>query len=196
MLGAIVERVAAMAFTSYVTTRVLEPLALTPGELGYLVSDRGRHATGYLEQWSWANLLSRWLIDRRLMGDYDGAWRRIGDHYPNGPAFGGLVGTARGFSVLLQDQLRPHSVLLNDDTRALLYRQQYTRAGRLVPMTLGWHVGGRADAAFFFKEGGGGGFHCLMRLCATRGVGSVVMTNATNVDVARCLNVIDATLPR
>ena len=46
MLGAIVERVAAMAFTSYVTTRVLEPLGLGAGELGYTVSDPGRHATG------------------------------------------------------------------------------------------------------------------------------------------------------
>ncbi len=196
MLGALVEHVAEMPFPSYVTKRILQPLGLTPADIGFAVTDPAHHATGYLERWSWANLFSRWLLDARLLGTYDGAWRRIGAHYPNGPAFGGLVGTARGFAVFLQDQLRPHSVLLHDDTRALLDRQQRTRAGALVPMTLGWHVAGAPASRVLFKEGGGGGFHCLMRLSVTRGIGSVVMTNATTVDVTRCLDVVDATLPR
>jgi D-alanyl-D-alanine carboxypeptidase len=51
------------------------------------------------------------VIDRELIGDYSGGWLEIRGHYPNGPAFGGLVGTANGFGKLLQDQLRPRSVL-------------------------------------------------------------------------------------
>jgi D-alanyl-D-alanine carboxypeptidase len=196
MLGAVVEHVAEAPFTAYVRTRILDPLDIAPAELGYTVPDPTHHATGYLERWSFANLLSRWLLDTRLLGDYDGSWRRIADHYPNGPAFGGLVGTARAFGVFLQDQLRPHSVLLNDSTRALLYTTQQTRAGSVVPMTLGWHVGHPSGTSFFFKEGGGGGFHCLMRTSVARGIASVVMTNATNIDVMRCLNTADALLPR
>ena len=45
---------------------------------------------------------------------------------------------------------------------------------------------------FFYKEGGGGGFHCMMRLYARDGLGTVAMTNATGFDVGRLLDKIDA----
>ena len=41
-------------------------------------------------------------------------------------------------------------------------------------MTLGWHIGDRKGTLFFYKEGGGGGFRCMMRLYAREGVGAVV----------------------
>jgi D-alanyl-D-alanine carboxypeptidase len=194
MLGALVERVSGVAFTEFVASRIVAPLGLTREELGYEIVEPTRGATGYLERRSWANLLGRWLLDPALLGEPYGRWRTIGAHYPNGPAFGGLVGTARAFARLLQDQLRPHSVLLGDDMRGLLYQQQSTATGVLVPMTLGWHVGVHDHTTFYYKEGGGGGFHALMRLAPTRGIGSVLMTNATTFDVTTCLGATDAIL--
>jgi D-alanyl-D-alanine carboxypeptidase len=194
MLGKVVERVTGQLFPSHVTSQVLQPLGIAPGELGYSVDAPERHATGYLEKYSIVNLLKRWLVDPGLIGDYDGRWLRIAPHYPNGPAFGGLVGSAAGVARFLQDQLRPHSVLFGDATRDEFYRVQRTRAGAAVPMTLGWHVGATHGVPVFFKEGGGGGFHCMMRLYPSRGIGSVVMTNATAFDVARCLNTVDRPL--
>jgi CubicO group peptidase (beta-lactamase class C family) len=191
MLGKIVERVSGRPFTGYVATHILQPLGITAADLGYALSGPERHAVGYLERYSLANLLKHWLIDGDLIGDYEGRWLRIESHYPNGPAFGGLVGTARGFARFLQDQLCPHSVLFSDATRAAFYAPQCTRTGKAIPMTFGWHIGEANAVRFFFKEGGGGGFHSMMRLYATRGVASVVMTNATNFDVAGCLNHVD-----
>jgi hypothetical protein len=63
-------------------------------------------------------------------------------------------------------------------------------------MTLGWHIGSYEGARFFFKEGGGGGFHCMMRLYPASGVATVVMTNATGFDVRRLLDTIDASFVR
>jgi CubicO group peptidase (beta-lactamase class C family) len=191
MLGKIVERAAGCPFSSYVTANILQPLGIAAADLGYTLSAPERHASGYLEKYSLANLLKRWLIDSDLIGEYEGRWLRIRSHYPNGPAFGGLVGTARGFAGFLQDQLRPQSVLFTDATRAAFYAPQRTLTGKPIPMTLGWHVGETKGVPFFFKEGGGGGFHSMMRVYATRGVASVVMTNATNFDVAGCLNAFD-----
>ena len=191
MLGKIVERVSGQPFTSYVTTQVVQQLGIAPEDLGYTVSPTRCHAVGYLEKYSLANLLKRWLIDTELIGEYDGRWLRIQSHYPNGPAFGGLVGTARGFARFLQDQLQPHSVLFGDASRTAFYAQQHTETGRPIPMTFGWHVGEKGGERFFFKEGGGGGFHSMMRVYATRGMASVVMTNATNFNVARWLNTTD-----
>jgi D-alanyl-D-alanine carboxypeptidase len=187
LLGRAIERASGEGFASYVARRVLAPLGIPPAELGYEIPDSAHHAHGYLERWSFFNLAKRLLIDRALIGGYEGRWLRIADCYPNGPAFGGLVGTARAFATFLQDQLRPRSALFGETARRLFYEPQEA-GGRSVAMTLGWHVGALAGERFFFKEGGGGGFHCMMRLYPDAGIGTVAMTNATGFDVRRCLD--------
>jgi CubicO group peptidase (beta-lactamase class C family) len=187
----VVERASGQSFASYVAERVCAPLEIPPAALGYAIPDSAHHACGYLEKYSFLNLAKRLLIDRQFIGDYEGAWLRIEPHHLNGPAFGGLVGTARGFGAFLQDQLRPRSVLFDNPARELLYTPQRTRTGRVVPMGLGWHLGALDGMPFFYKEGGGGGFHCEMRVYRVNRIATVVMTNATGFDVKRCLNSLD-----
>jgi CubicO group peptidase (beta-lactamase class C family) len=157
LLGRVVERASGEAFPSYVTEHILRPLAVGPGEIGYVVADPAHHATGYLEKYSFMNLAKGFLIDRDLVGDYSGSWLEIRNHYLNGPAFGGLVGSARGFGKFLQDQLRERSVLFNNTTRQLFYAPQKTQ-GAPVDMSLGWHIGDLDGTRFFYKEGGAEGF--------------------------------------
>ena len=192
LLGKVVERASGETFMTYVSEHILRPLAIAPQELGYVVADPAHHATGYLEKYSLMNLAKGFLIDRNLIGDYSGGWLEIRSHYLNGPAFGGLVGTASGFGKFLRDQLRERSVLFNDPTRHLFYAPQQTTRGTPVAMTLGWHIGDLDGTRFFYKEGGGGGFHCMMRLYLEDGIGTVVMTNATGFDVRRLLDTMDA----
>jgi D-alanyl-D-alanine carboxypeptidase len=129
LLGKVVERASGETFTTYVSGHILRPLAIAPQELGYVVADPAHHATGYLEKYSLINLAKGFLIDRNLIGDYSGGWLEIRGHYLNGPAFGGLVGTASGFGKFLQDQLRERSVLFSDTTRHLFYAPQQTTRG-------------------------------------------------------------------
>jgi len=193
LLGAVIEEATGQAFASYVTDRVLRPLGIAAYELAYTVPDAARHAAGYLEKYSWMNLVKPWLIDRALIGGYEGRWLRIRDHYPNGAAFGGLVGMAAGFGKFLQDQLQSHSRLFSDTAKALLVEQQRTPAGS-IPMTLGWHMATSGSAWYFFKEGGGGGFHSMMRLYPAMKIGTVLMTNATGMNVRRVLDACDSSL--
>ena len=192
LLGKVVERASGETFMTYVGERILRPLEIAPQELGYVVADPAHHATGYLEKYSFMNLAKGFLIDGNLIGDYSGSWLAIRSHYLNGPAFGGLVGTATGFGKFLQDQLRERSVLFSDTTRHLFYTPQQTARGTPVAMTLGWHIGDLNGSRFFYKEGGGGGFHCLMRVYPGNGIGTVIMTNATGFDVRHLLDTIDA----
>jgi len=196
LLGTVVERASGESFSAYVSEHILRPLGVAPQALGYVVADPAHHATGYLEKYSLMNLAKGFLIDRDLIGDYSGRWLEIQSHYLNGPAFGGLVGTASGFAKFLQDQLRERSVLFNDTTRHLLYAQQQTVRGTPVAVTLGWHIGDLDGTRFFYKEGGGGGFHCMMRVYPGDEIGTVVMTNATGFDVRRLLDTIDASFIR
>jgi D-alanyl-D-alanine carboxypeptidase len=191
LLGSVVEKASGQPFAGYVTERVLGPLGIGVEELGYAIPDAGRHARGYLEKYSFMNLAKQLLIDREFIGTYEGPWLRIEPHYLNGAAFGGLVGTARGFGKFLQDELRPRSALFDNKTREPFYAPQRTTRGRLVPMSLGWHLGNLNGVPFHYKEGGGGGFHCEMRVYRVQRVATIVMTNATGFDVKGCLNSLD-----
>lgn len=191
LLGEVVAIVSGCRFEAYVADRVRTPLGIAAPDLGYAIPDGTPHANGYLEKHSFINLAKRYLIDPQYIGSYEGRWLRIEPHYLNGPAFGGIVGTAGGFAKFLLDQLQPSSAILNSAGRELFYAQQQTSRGKPIPMTLGWHVGRLGRVPFFFKEGGGGGFHCEMRLYPAPGVGTVIMTNATGFNVKRCLNALD-----
>jgi len=191
LLGSIVERVSGEPLPAFVREHLFRPLGIAPHELGYVVQDWRDHAKGYLETYSWLNLVKRVVIAKELIGGYERRWLHVKDHYVNGPAFGGVIGTAGGFGTFLRDQLRPHSALFSDETRRLFYATQRTSGGAEIPMTLGWNVGIAGGAPFFYKEGGGGGFHSLMRAYPSFAIATVVMTNATRFDVFNALNGLD-----
>lgn len=196
LLGPVVESASGRSFSSYVAEEVLRPLGASSSELGYEVLDPTLHATGYLEKYSFLNLVKRLVLDRGLIGEYDGRWLRLNAHYVDGPAFGGLVGTASGFGKFLQDQLRPTSILFGDGAREEFYRPERTVDGAEIPMTPGWHVADVDGVRYFYKEGGGGGFHCVMRLYPDQGIGTVVLTNATGFDVNGLLDEVDPRFPK
>ena len=193
LLGKVVEQVTGQSYPNYVRGNILQPLRLSAQEMDFVIPDESRHAKGYLKKYSLMNLVKGFVIDRKLLGGYEGHWLRLNSHYLNGPAFGGLIGTARGFSRFLQDQLRSESVLFGLETKRLLETRQTDGAGRPIPMTTGWHVGETHSVAYFFKEGGGGGFHCEMRIYPTMGIATVVMANSTEFSSTAFLNRVDST---
>ena len=111
LLGKVVEQASGQSYPSYVRANILQPLQLSKREMDFVIPDESRHANGYLKKYSLMNLVKGFVIDRKFVGGYEGDWLRLNSHYLNGPAFGGLIGTARGFSRFLQDQLRGESVL-------------------------------------------------------------------------------------
>ena len=84
-----------------------------------------------------------------------------------------------------------HQILLWTDRIQTLFTEPQRTTRGPIPMTLGWHRTADAGASCLFKEGGGGGFHCLMRLYPAQRIGTIVMTNATGVDVAALLDSVD-----
>ena len=193
LLGKIVEQVSGKPYPEYVRANVLLPLGLSAQEMDFVIPDLARHANGYLAKYSLMNLMKGFVTDSKFWGDYEGKWLRLKSHHLNGPAFGGLVGTARGFTHFLQDQLHSESVLFGPATKRLLETQQTDRTEKSIPMTLGWHIGETHGVAYFFKEGGGGGFHSEMRLYPTKRIASVVMVNGTEFNSTKFLHRVDNT---
>lgn len=191
LLGRIVEQVTGQSYTEYVKGNVLPPLGLSAAEMDFVIPDSDNHAGGYLARFSLTNVIKGFVTDSALWGEYEGNWLRLNDYHLNGPSFGGLVGTARGFSIFLQDQLRPQSVLVSAETKQLLEMPQTTNEGEPILMTLGWHIGETDGIAYFYKEGGGGGFHAEMRIYPDQGIASVVMVNRTEFNSTAFLNRVD-----
>jgi D-alanyl-D-alanine carboxypeptidase len=193
LLGKIIDRVTGQSYPDYTRAKILLPLGLGAPEMDFVIPNPSQHANGYLAKYSLTNLLKGFVTDSKFWGEYEGNWLRLKNHHLNGSAFGGLVGTARGFARFLQDQLRTDSVLFGSEAKRLLETQQTDSAGKPIPMTLGWHTGKTHGTVYFFKEGGGGGFHSEMRLYPMRSIASVVMVNSTDFNSTKFLNRLDNT---
>jgi len=191
LLGKITEAATNRGYEEYITENLFQPLDLKPGEIGFQIYDSSTHARGYLSKYSLMNLVKMFVTDDEIWGEYEDAWLRVRDVYLNGPSFGGVVGCARAFSRLLQDLLSEKSTLLGSKARHLLYFEQTNNAGERIDMTLGWHVGVLNGETYFYKEGGGAGFHCEMRVYPSEGFASVIMTNKTSFNSRRHLSDID-----
>jgi hypothetical protein len=137
------------------------------------------------------NLAKSFVTDKAVWGSYEGNWLHIKDVYVNGPSFGGTIGSARAFSIILQDLLAKRSVLLSEDSKSLLFSHQKVRSGKNIDMTLGWHTGILEGVQYFYKEGGGAGFHSEMRIYPTMGLASVIMTNRTSFNSRSQLSNLD-----
>jgi len=191
LLGKVIEEVSGESYTNKVVTHIMSPLEVSLAEMSFTIPDPQRHSGGYLPRLSPMNWGKRLLLDESFWNGYEGKWLRIRDHYLNGPAFGGLIGTPRAFARFLADQLSEESVLLTSKTKALLHQQQTTSDGSTIPMTVGWHVGNNHDRTYLYKEGGGGGFHSEMRVYPDAGIGTVAMANNTSFKSTKLLNSTD-----
>lgn len=191
LLGRIVEAVTKQDYQSCIQKNIFKPLHLRPEEIDFVIHAPNNHAKGYLAKYSFMNLVKGFVTNQEVWGDYEGSWLHIQNVYVNGPAFGGAMGSAKAFSRILQDLLSEESIILNKSTKELLYSQQKNNSGKNIEVTLGWHLGDLSGIRYFFKEGGGAGFHCEMRIYPTVGLGSIIMTNKTSFDSRKQLSHID-----
>jgi len=191
LLGRVIEKVSGKSVEEYFRQNIFRQLGISPEEADCIIPSPSHHAKGYLRKWSFLNVVKSFLIDEKFIDDYEGGWLHIREHYLNGPSFGGIVASARAVGAFLQDQLREDPRLFSKQTRAKFFEQQKGRDGELLEMTLGWHVGENDGKGYYFKEGGGGGFHAEMRVYRSKGIATVVLANNTSFDVKAFLNTLD-----
>jgi len=191
LLGRLIANVSKQSYAEYITKHVFKPLRLNPNEIGFLVANNQNHVKGYLKKWSFMNIFGRFFIDAEVLGEYEGDWLHIHNVYMNGAAYGGAIGSASAFAKILQDLLADQSKLLGSKTKKLLYVQQTTKTGEPIDMTLGWHIDSLKGETYYYKEGGGAGFHSEMRMYPKSGIASVIMTNKTSFDSRNILSDLD-----
>lgn len=191
LLGNVVAKVSGSTYEDYVRQNIFRRLNIPASEIDFVIPSRRDHATGYLPKWSFLNLFKSFVIETKFIGEYENGWLHIKDHYLNGPSFGGIVASAHAIGLFLQDQLQDSSKLFSAQTKQWFFEQQRNNDGELIAMTLGWHIGANNGTRYFFKEGGGGGFHSEMRVYLAERIASVVIANNTSFDAKAFLNAVD-----
>ena len=171
-------------FTELVGEEILGPLGMTTTAFTCTPQMRPHAAVGYHSRLSPMRLLlPRWVI-----GEPAGRWISLRPFLVDGPAYGGLVGPVDELARFLQLHLRDGEL---DGTRILspavaASMRQITVRGRRYDLGLGWFSPASqrdADPPFVEHLGGGAGFFNLIRIYPTRGVGIVVMGNATSYHI-------------
>jgi len=192
LLGGVIEAVSGKRYCSYIEDNITKVLGLSSNEIGCEVIDGQNHAKGYLNKYSFFNLAKYFLMDKEIWGEYEGSWLHINNVYINGPSFGGVISSAKAISRILQDLLNNKSHTLGKNMKDQLYAQQKTAAGEPIDMTLGWHIGNLRGSKYYFKEGGGAGFHCEMRIYPDNGLASVIIVNKTSLNTKKELSQLDS----
>jgi len=167
VMGAAMQHVAKTPFPSLVTREVLAPLGMA--RTGFDLP--GDAAVGYHARFSPMRL----VVPRWVVGPSIGRWVSVRPYLVDGPPFGGLVGPldeiVRFVRVHMRDgELDGVRVLAESSARAM--REQ----------GLGWFrhwKPRRGDPPSVEHGGSGPGFFDVMRIYTTRGVGVVVLGNAT-----------------
>jgi len=191
LLGGVIEKVSGLSYSEYIRKNIFEPLHLSKSEIGFTVIQEDNHAKGYLQKYSFMNLLKFFLIEDTTWGEYEENWLHINNVYLNGPAFGGAIGSASAFSRILQSLLSDKSILLGSNVKQHLYSQEKNNSGKKIDMTLGWHMGVLNGMKYYFKEGGGAGFHSEMRIYPDINLATVLMVNRTSFNTREQLSNLD-----
>lgn len=191
LLGRVLESVAGRPYCETLRTEVLDPLDIAPSELDCEVRVLESFARGHQAKWSMLGLALPLMTDEAVWDDDAGKWARFRPLYMNGPAYGGVVGTARGYAKFLRDLLQPKSRLLGDEARRRFFSEQRSSSGEVLPTTLGWHRGNLDGIRYHGKPGGGPGFSGNLRIYPAQRVATVFLSNQMRVTEGEIQEVSD-----
>jgi CubicO group peptidase (beta-lactamase class C family) len=182
VLGSAITQATRASFQSVVQDEVLEPLRMS--STAFTFSLENNAAIGYHTRYSPMRL----LLPRWVTGPSAGRWISFRRFLVDGAPYGGLIGSAEDAARFLRMHLRDGELdgLRIISAEAATQMRLVNARGKRFDLGLGWFVPAHqrsADPAFVEHLGGGAGFFNVMRIYPTRGVGVVVMGNATKYDV-------------
>lgn len=191
LLGQLIEEVTGVSYEQYVTQNILEPLGLSPEDLGFALNTanqaKGYHKRSSLSYW----ILGLFIDKSKYIADSEQQWKSFRQYYVNGAAYGGLIGTADAFARYVQALLDPSSGLISEEYKRLLFTENVLQGGKASGMCLSWFKGKLDGQVYYAHAGGGGGYYSEVRIYPELGRGSVIMFNRTGFSDERFLDQLD-----
>jgi CubicO group peptidase (beta-lactamase class C family) len=182
-LGEVIGAASGQRYEDYVRARILDPLGMTRTGFDYSIAPDEDVATGYQRRFSPMTPLFRLLLPKGIVGQKERRFRAFNRFHVDGPAYGGLVGSATDAARFLAihltgGELGGVRLLAPESVDAM---QTPRASGRKLDVGFGWYRRGaaRAQQGFWEHLGGGGGFWNMMRIYPDGGIGVLSMGNAT-----------------
>ncbi|NOS83878.1 MAG: beta-lactamase family protein [Ignavibacteria bacterium] len=192
LLGRIIEKVSGLQYEQYVEQNIIQKVGIGSDELSFTIVHPKQQTAGYIKKWSLLNILLGFFIDKsEFMSDSHGAWKPFNNYYVNGPYYGGLIGTSGALMKYLQSLMADNSVLLGNESKRLLFTENFTNDGEASGMCLSWFTGILNGVKYFSHAGGGGGYYCEIRLYPDAGTASMIIFNRTGISDERYLDKVD-----
>jgi CubicO group peptidase (beta-lactamase class C family) len=196
-LGQLIEKVSKQSYKDYVRDHIIMPLNMSSDDIGFEIGDPSRQAKGYQKRFRMVNILLGLFIEKsKYMGPPEGKWKPFNAYYVNGPAYGGLIGTANAFVRYLQELLKPDCLLLSNRYKEIMFTENHNLSGKPTGMCLSWFKGQTGGHQYFSHAGGGGGYYCELRIYPEQKSGSVIMFNRTGMTDERFLDKPDMAMLR
>ena len=186
MLGEVIAAAAGERFEDYVHSKILQPLSMT--RTGFTYKGLGDdYAVGYQRRMHPMTPLFRMILPKGIIGKPEGRFIAFNRFCVDGPAYGGLIGSARDAARFMAAHLTGGEL---DGVRVLspesINEMQTIQAtGPKIDVGFGWFRRGadRKDREQFLEHlGGGGGFWNMMRIYPERELGVLCTGNATAYD--------------
>lgn len=192
LLGRIIEKASGMKYEQFIEQNIIQKAGIGKDELSFTITQPGKHAAGYIKKWSLLNILLGFFINKsEFMNDSRGVWKPFKNYYVNGASYGGLIGTSGAMVKYLQAIIDENSVLLNKESKELLFAENITNDGKTSGMCLSWFTGKLNGVKYYSHAGGGGGYYCEIRLYPDAGTASVIIFNRTGISDERYLDKVD-----
>jgi CubicO group peptidase (beta-lactamase class C family) len=184
-LGEVIAAASGSSYEEYVAKHILQPLSMH--RTGFSYDGLGTDvATGYQARFSPMTPLFRILLPSGIVAGTVGRYLKFNRFYVDGPAYGGLVGSASDAARFMAAHVNEGEwdgvrLISADSVKAM---QTIQASGRKLDVGFGWFRRGadRSGADWVEHLGGGGGFWNMMRIYPGRRSGVLAMGNATNYD--------------
>ena len=189
VLGEVLTAAAGRRYEDYVRDEILRPLGMTRTDYGYTPALATDLATGHQPRLHLLTPLLRLMVPAGVVGPSRGRWLTFNRFVVDGPAYGGLIGSAadaaRFLAMHTGDGVLDGTRIISPQGAQAM--RQLTAHGRKLRVGLGWFNRNSEPASAQFVEhlGGGGGFWNMMRLYPEHKLGVLAMGNTTSYDHQR-----------
>jgi CubicO group peptidase (beta-lactamase class C family) len=192
-LGQIIEKVSGLSYCEYIRKNIFARISLERRPMDFIIPDEIHYARGYQKKLTLINLILGFLIDRKKFTTRSGnpAWIKFNKYYASGRAYGGLIANGYSLTKFLYELSKPHSLLLSDAWKDVLFDKQKINNGDEIEMALGWFTGKLNEFHYFGHAGEGAGYYCEMRIYPDSNMYSVIMFNRSGMRDERILDELD-----
>ena len=192
-LGQIIEKVSGLSYPDFIRKNIIARIGLEERPMEFIVHEDLHYARGYQKRLSLINLILGFLIDRKKFTTRSSnpSWVKFNKYYVSGRAYGGIIANGYSLTKFMYELSKPHSVLLSDAWKNILFARQKTNNGNEIDMTLGWFIGKLNEIHYYGHAGAGGGYYCEMRFYPDNNMATAIMFNRSGIRDERFLDELD-----